>query len=68
MNMVNGFRGSYDIGFFWDCSDVFTWLSNRFHCEYGAIDRTEEAKKEVDKIFVCSLKSKLFTNQKNAQK
>ena len=35
---------------------------NRFHCEYGPIDRTSEANKEVDKILVSALKSKLSTN------
>ncbi len=41
---------------------------NRFHCEYGPIDRTSEASKEVDKIFASALKSKLSTNQKEAKK
>ena len=43
-------------------------LYNRFHCEYGPIDRTSKANKEVDKIFANVLKSKLFTNQKKAKK
>ena len=43
-------------------------LCNRFHCEYGPIDRTSEENKEVDKIFVSALKSKLSTNQKKAKK
>ena len=43
-------------------------LCNRFHCEFGPIDRTSEANKEVDKIFASALKSKLFTNQKKAKK
>jgi hypothetical protein len=43
-------------------------LCNRFHCEYGPIDRTSEANKEVDKIFASALKSKLSTNQKKAKK
>ena len=43
-------------------------LSNRFHCEYGPMDRTSETNKEVDKIFASALKSKLSTNQKKAKK
>ena len=41
---------------------------NRFHCEYGPIDRTSEASKEVDRIFASALKSKLFTNKKKTKK
>ena len=43
-------------------------LCKGFHCEYGPIDRTNEANKEVDKIFASALKSKLSTNQKKAKK
>ena len=43
-------------------------LCNRFYCKYGPIDRTNEANKEVDKIFARTLKSKLSINQKKAKK
>ena len=43
-------------------------LFNRFHCEYGRINKTSEANKEVDKIFTCALKLELSTNQKKAKK
>ena len=43
-------------------------LCNRLHCEYGTMDRTSEANKEVDKIFASALKSKLSINHKKAKK
>ena len=57
-----------DIGLFCVMFSCIFGLCNRFHCEYGPIDRTSEAKKEVDKIFTSALNSKLSTNQKKAKK